>query len=259
MTSSAPVRARSLFSSRLSLLPENIARWYQVGKPIFNTIGKTYLELLKDRCSLKPGDTVFDLGCGIGRISIEFVDYLWPDGNYVGVDIVPEAVQWARGSFEPLGERFTFHHADIRNAEYNPKGAIDATDYRFPVESESVDVVLATSLFTHIRRADTRHYFSQVARALKPGGRALMTFFVINPDSLTGIESGASILPFQALDDGSYTATPARPETAVAHQEDWLVEALQHAGLNIAGDIEYGAWFGRKSTRGQDLIVAEKQ
>ena len=49
-------------------------------------------------------------------------------------------------------------------------GSADA--YRFPVEDAGASLILAKSLFTHLRRADAAHYLREMRRALSPGHAA---------------------------------------------------------------------------------------
>ena len=47
-----------------------------------------------------------------------------------------------------------------------------ASEYTFPYEDGEFDVVVLTSVFTHMLPDDVAHYLDEIARVLKPGGRA---------------------------------------------------------------------------------------
>ncbi len=57
--------------------------------------------------------------------------------------------------------------------------------------------VLLTSVFTHMLPQDMDNYLSEVARVLKPDGRCLITYFLLNPESLALIDAEESSFNFQ--------------------------------------------------------------
>jgi len=126
-----------------------------------------------------PDDTdafVLDIGCGVGKTA-RFL-YFNPHVSYCGFDIFAPAIQWCRQAFEPLaGNRFRFEHFDGVSAMYNPKGKIHSAEYIFPVNDNSVDVVLAASVFTHLYEPDMRHYLEETFRVLKDHGVAIISFY----------------------------------------------------------------------------------
>jgi len=57
----------------------------------------------------------------------------------------------------------------------------DASDYRFPYDDASFDVVSAASVFTHMLPEAAERYF-RTARVLKRGGRAVFSCFLLDND-----------------------------------------------------------------------------
>jgi SAM-dependent methyltransferase len=107
-------------------------------------IGKELFSTILDKCSIRPADTVLDIGCGCGRIATPLADYLdW--GIYDGIDIVLPMVELCRQNITPLHPQFTFHHADLTNTLYSATGS-PASAYVFPFRDERFDVVFATSV-----------------------------------------------------------------------------------------------------------------
>lgn len=51
-------------------------------------------------------------------------------------------------------------------------------------------MVTALSVWTHLNEPDARFYLNEVGRVLKPGARALITFFVLDEhyDNTTGVD-----------------------------------------------------------------------
>src|SRR5690606_38198320 len=56
--------------------------------------GKRQLVLLKEHIDLKPNDKILDIGSGIGRTAIALTDFLEPEGDYKGFDVVKLGVDW---------------------------------------------------------------------------------------------------------------------------------------------------------------------
>lgn len=136
-------------------------------------------------------------GCGIGRMAVPLTGYLSAEGSYEGFDIVPEGVRWCQENITPKYPNFRFQIADVHNDRYHPEGSQKASEYRFPYADGSFDFVFLTSVFTHMLPQDMENYLSEISRILRSGGRCLITFFLLNAESLKLIEMGASDLDFQ--------------------------------------------------------------
>lgn len=127
-----------------------------------------------------PADpAVLDIGCGCGKLA-RFLR-LNPTLRYVGVDLFKPSIEWCRRAFAFEGDRFRFEHFDGYSALYNPGGVVQARDYRLPVDTASIDMVVCGSLFTHLLEPDAVHYLAEISRALKPGGQALISIHVEPP------------------------------------------------------------------------------
>jgi SAM-dependent methyltransferase len=124
-----------------------------------------------------PDPQVLDLGCGTGKMVSAVWPFLGKNGHYTGFDIDEKSITFAR-SWYPK-ERCSFIHARLYNARYNPAGEALAT-YEWPVAAASIDLAVAFSLFTHLNMPDSKRYFEELARVLKPNGLALLTFFLVD-------------------------------------------------------------------------------
>lgn len=102
-------------------------------------------------------------------------------------------------------------------------------------------------------------YLSEVERVMKPGGRAMITFFLLNRQSLKLIEAGKSAIGFK-YDFGVYRIKgKSTPEAAIAYQEDFIRNLYRENGLKIAEPVHYGLWYGREAFLSyQDIVVAHK-
>jgi SAM-dependent methyltransferase len=227
-----------------------------VGGGDFKRVGQEFLGYCTDLCALQPSDHVLDVGCGIGRIAVPLAGYLSSAGRYEGFDTVREGITWCAEHISPRYPNFNFVHADIYNERYNAGGQIQPGDFVFPYEDESFDFVLATSVFTHMLPADVEHYLTEIVRVLKPAGRTLITFLLLNEEALRLSEAGRSTLALP-YDEGVYSvAREDVPEAVVAYQEDFVTRLYETVGLRDTS-IHYGRWCGRaRFLSYQDLLVS---
>ncbi|HET9530323.1 MAG TPA: class I SAM-dependent methyltransferase, partial [Blastocatellia bacterium] len=123
---------------------------------------------------------ILEIGCGLGRVAFPLRFIISSSGSYDGFDCSRQKIDFLQQSFHKTYSHFRFNWADIRNSRYNPAGEIDASDYRFPYPDESFDIVFAASVFTHCLPEAAINYFRESARVLKPGGRCLFSFFLLD-------------------------------------------------------------------------------
>lgn len=224
-----------------------------IGGGDFVAVGEAFFETLK-RHGLTPDMDVLDVGCGQGRMARPLIGF-FKGGSYAGFDIVPSAIAWCRGEYAELAD-FKFIHADVFNKRYNKVGRILAKDYRFPFEDDSFDRVFLTSVFTHMHAEDVENYLSEIARVLKPGGKCLISWFLLDDISR---QSQHPVLNFaHTIDELSMTTVKSNPEAAIAFNLDYVKGLYAKMGLALSG-IEAGKWARPESKfMLQDLIIASK-
>jgi len=219
-------------------------------------VGRQLHTLVKERCCVLPEDAVLDLGCGCGRIAVHFTAS--QRGEYHGLDIMNPMVEWCRAQITTRFPNFHFHHADLENTLYRG-GTENAATFKFPFSDSKFNVVFATSLFTHLLPDSATNYAQEIARVLRPGGRALLTFFLLNSDWRERIASGQKLLaefPYKIGD--CRTANLENPEAVIAYEQHDAVKIFEDAGLDV-DSISLGAW--RKRSDGwtwQDAILVSK-
>ena len=230
-----------------------------VGNGDFEEIGREFKDHLVKLAGLKPNHRVLDIGCGIGRMAVPLTSYLSPQGSYWGIEIVKEGIRWCGSHITPRYPNFRFMHADIYNKFYNPTGPLAASKYRVPFDDKSFDVVFLTSVFTHMLPDDLVHYFDEIARVLRPGGKLLATFFILNVESNRLKQTDGSHFSFAQRGDCYAVENLEVPEHAIAFDEAFLLAQADRVGLEVRQPIYYGAWCGRTSfVSYQDILVAQR-
>lgn len=103
------------------------------------------------------GQRILDLGCATGDKSSMF-----PPDRFVGIDIDPEAVKFARRRYA---------------REFLQMDAI-----QLGLQTSSVDWILASGVFHHLNDEDARVALSEASRVLKTSGK-MLALTVLRPKS----------------------------------------------------------------------------
>src|SRR5512133_3585462 len=162
----------------------------------FITTGNALVGRLVEFAELTPDANVLDIGSGMGRLAVALTSYLNSNGSYEGLDIVPSGVAWCNAKIASKYPNFHFAVADIYNKEYNPGGQVAASEYRFPYEDNTFDLVVLASVFTHLLPQDAEHYVAEIARILKVDGRCYASFSLLDDAARKMMEAGRSTLHF---------------------------------------------------------------
>jgi len=105
--------------------------------------------------TLKAGERVIDLGSGGGFDCFIAAAQVGPGGRVVGIDMTAEMLARSRASAAAMG----LDHVEFR------EGIIE----NLPVEDGWADAVISNGVINLC--ADKRRVFSEIMRALRPGGR----------------------------------------------------------------------------------------
>jgi SAM-dependent methyltransferase len=222
-------------------------------------VGESYLRWFVELGGLSPDEAVLEPGCGAGRMARPLARYLSSTGSYDGFDVVSKAIESCQTNIASEHPSFNFRHVDVLNRDYNPEGRLDPEEFAFPYPAAAFDFVFLTSVFTHMLPPEVRHYLSEIRRVLRPEGRCLMTFFLLNEESLDSVRAGRATRRFAYQGDGYLYDVLERPEAAVAHREEDLLGYLEQAGFELHVPILYGYWTGRQvRDPGQDIVVVKR-
>ncbi|KAI4218519.1 MAG: hypothetical protein L6R36_008910 [Xanthoria steineri] len=77
------------------------------------------------RANLKPGDSVLDLACGTGLVTILAKQHVGPPGRVIGIDISPGMLAVARKKTSELGLKIEYLEHDITDLDALPLGEFD--------------------------------------------------------------------------------------------------------------------------------------
>lgn len=231
-----------------------------IGDGDFKKIGEEFFQYFIEYGKLKPNERILDVGCGIGRMAVPLTKYLDKNGSYEGFDIVANGINWCRKNISPQYPNFHFQLAEVFNKSYNPNGRYKASEYKFPYKNESFDFVFLTSVFTHMLPQDMENYLCEITRVLRRDGRCLITFFLLNKESLQLIKAGKSTLDFKYEFGEFRTIDNNTREAAVCYDEVFISGLYEKYGLKINQRILYGSWCSRSNFLSyQDIIMALKE
>lgn len=248
----------NILETDLNLIPPESMIF--IGGGDFKEIGDGFFKLFVDYGHLKPEHKVLDIGCGLGRMARPLTQYLANGGEYWGIDIVKDAINWCNEKYSPRYPNFHFQVSDIYNKAYNPLGQYQAAEYKFPYEDASFDFVFLTSVFTHMFLPDVQNYLTEISRMTKSGGITFITFFILETEALINIILNKSSLKFEYELEGGLTISEDIPESAVAYQPELIRSLYNNSHFTIEEPIHYGAWSGRENGLSyQDIIIARKQ
>ena len=195
--------------------------------------------LLAELALVGPASRVVDAGCGFGVMATRISSRLGPAGRYLGLDVHAPSIRWARRHLAAADARLRFER--VRPGEPWPLGA-----------GGDADLVLAKSLFTHLTEEPARLALSETARALRPGGRALVTAFLFEAD-----QPPESLFPWPGPDAPVRWRLKNRPEAAVAWDRARFTQLVGAAGLEVI-DFRPGFWPRGERLDAQDILVLGK-
>ncbi len=168
--------------------------------------------------SIKPGETVLDLGSGAGFDAFLAAARVGPTGHVIGVDMTPEMVEKAKANAQAGG---------YSNVEFR-LGDIEA----LPVEDGSVDLVISNCVLNLV--PDKSKAFREIVRVLKPGGRLAVSDIVLDgalPESLKGSEDAYCSCVSGAVGRAEYLE-----QMVAAGLRDIRVVSEADAATLLAGD-----------------------
>ena len=166
-------------------------------------------------------DSILDFGCGCGRLARQFIQQRPRPRTYLGIDLHRGMVQWCERNLAPHAPGFRFEHHDVWNQAFNSKGSRDPL--RFPVDSRSISLVNAWSVFTHLVESNAGHYLAEVERVLRDDGYFHSTWFLFDKSAFPMMQEFQNALYINDND----------PTNAVIFDRGWLLATIAGLGLKL--------------------------
>ncbi|HEX9388968.1 MAG TPA: methyltransferase domain-containing protein [Anaerolineales bacterium] len=134
------------------------------------TLGHARLlrKLTVDNALIKPSDSVLDVGCGTGEVTL-LAKTRAKNGKVYGIDPAPEMITVARKKAARKGLDIDFR-----------VGVIEA----LPFPDGSIEVVTSSLMMHHLPEDLKVRGIAEIYRVLKPGGRLLIADFMRPTGSL---------------------------------------------------------------------------
>jgi len=166
-------------------------------------------------------ESVFDFGCGCGRVARQLIQQEPRPVRYLGIDLHRGMIEWCRVNLAPHAPDFAFLHHDVFNMFFNPgkKPAVRA----FAAEDGAFTLVNATSVFTHLPQGHAEHYLHEARRVLTPDGILHASWFLFDRVDFPMLTRNAHALYASDVD----------PTAAVLFSREWLRECARAAGFTI--------------------------
>ncbi len=232
-----------------------------VGFGDFKRSGELLLDQIKKVTDLQPTMAVLDVGCGIGRLAVPLTGILNKEGHYEGFDIVKIGIDWCNKNIKPKYPNFNFIHIDLKNDLYNLKTNKEAKNFVFPYKDNEFDLVILTSVFTHMMPDDVDNYLKEIFRVLKKGGKCFVTFFLLN-DEIKSVIDNRDYFNFPFKYDNYRLLDKNVKEANIAYEESFLMNNLLKNNNLYVENIDYGWWSGKsreKSSGYQDSLLLVKK
>jgi ubiquinone/menaquinone biosynthesis C-methylase UbiE len=131
---------------------------------------KALRQISIDKGQIKPGDSVLDVGCGTGDLTLAARARAGNSGKVCGIDAASEMVEVAQAKAAKAGVEVEFRAALIES---------------LPFSDDSFDVVLSSLMMHHLPDDVKQKGLREIYRVLKPGGH----LFVVDMQRPVGLVS----------------------------------------------------------------------
>lgn len=144
----------------------NLIRWAPYYDLVTNlmTLGQAgrLRKTTVDQALIEPGDSVLDVGCGTGEVTL-LAKTRAKNGQVYGIDPAPEMISVARKKAARKGLDIDFRVSVIE---------------ALPFPDSSIDVVTSSLMMHHLPEDLKVRGLTEIYRVLKPGGRLLIADFM---------------------------------------------------------------------------------
>lgn len=196
-----------------------------------------YHARLMSAAAISPGERVLDIGCGTGQTTRDAARAAAPDGDALGVDLSSRMLEVARA------------RAAAESVDNVAFEQADAQVHAFDAASFDVAISRTGAMFF----GDAGAAFTNIARALRPGGRMALVAWQSPAENewireISGALSGGRALPVPPADaPGPFSlADPDRVHT--------LLGAAGFVDVALTG-VSAPEWFGADADDAQRFVL----
>ncbi len=192
---------------------------------------------------LHAGETVLDLGSGSGKTCFIAGQVVGPSGRVIGIDINEDMLEVARRNAPEVARRLGYANVEFRRGRIQDLALdldkLEAWLRENPVETSaglarlesvmarlratepmvpdgSVDVVISSCVLNLVRPEGKQNLFSEIFRALRRGGRAVISDIVSDEDVPEHLQADPEL--WSGCISGAF-------------REDLFLEAFERAGF----------------------------
>jgi ubiquinone/menaquinone biosynthesis C-methylase UbiE len=132
------------------------------------TFGREHIlrRMTVELAGVKAGDTVLEVGCATGTLSLAAKQAAGPSGQVFGIDIIPGMIEASQRKAAQANVEITFK-----------LGSIDS----IPFPDNHFDEVMCSFMIFHMSDETRQKGIAEIQRVLKPGGRLLVLDLALPP------------------------------------------------------------------------------
>ena len=258
-------------NAQLKEIYESIRKWpfaKLIGPGDPEKVGMGLFEFVTKHVPVRPNMRILDLGCGLGRSSAPFVDYLRDEGHLVGVDVVERMASFCREVIRSRYPNSNFYACAAPESYLREQQRENPTNLpsieEVLAQHAPFDLVLAFSVFTHLLPKEMDAYFSLFDRILKADGWLVLTFLFLDEWTRPKIRNRAlptmvaGDTPDRVPEPGRVCfASPSNPRAAVAIALEDVLQMVKTHGFQPL-EIVFGSWRALTSEIGQDALILQR-
>ena len=142
-------------------------------------------QMTVELAGIQPGNSVLEVGCGTGTLTLAAKRAAGPSGKVFGIDIIPGMIEASKRKAAQANEEITFKLGGIDN---------------IPFPENHFDVVMCSFMIFHMSAETRRKGIAEIQRVLKPGGRLLVLDLALPPQPFQRMIA-RKLLGFSVEDD----------------------------------------------------------
>jgi SAM-dependent methyltransferase len=202
---------------------------------------------------LKPSSTLFDYGCGLGRLAYPASNYLDQTGCYLGYEPNPDALAFLKGAYSDR-PNFRFFgdvlqteedYVAIQQGRMRTEGkSAESVDLLKFIDTQ-IDVQWSMSVFTHMWPDAIVHILKQM-KPLVGAGICVNTWLIVDDYAAYILRCGLADRTLPHRVNGALTYSLENPLICTAYELTTVRDIYARAGHRII-DILWGSWSGREN------------